>query len=206
MRFDKVIFLLVFLLGDVAMAADDLEYYRSFFTNYRHPYGVKGRISKEEARNLKAYLVVRRDNKNRIISIQQLYDDGKKCRFHFEYVYAENGELYSFEGIHDCKPYAFTFEKIATEDNGNTPEYYRFVHTDTFPYSVSGRVSEKEAEKLESYAIIKRDKNNRIIMHEEISQGRHFFVLTPSPKKRTRYIVYKYKENGELHSFKYLVE
>jgi hypothetical protein len=61
------------------MAANEIEHYRSFYIrNYTHPYGVNGRVSEEDAKKLSAYVIVKRDEKNRIISMQDLYDGGKK--------------------------------------------------------------------------------------------------------------------------------
>jgi hypothetical protein len=204
MRLDKAIFMLAFFLGGAAMAAENLEYYRSFHTNYRHPYGVEGRISKEEAASQKTFLVVRRDEKGRIATIQNLFDHGGKCRFHFEYVYAENGELFSFEGIQNCRPYIFAPENIvmARRDEREHPEYYRSRDDKAwFLDDGSVRISRQEAEKLNAYVLVRRDQDHRVIVRERVTQGRRFFIF--KRYRRCERVEYYYQENGELYSSKW---
>lgn len=191
------------------MASDGLEHYRSFYTNYRHPYGVSGRISKEDTEKLNTYLVVRRDKENRITSIQKLYNNGKKCQFYMEYNYTNTGELYSFESIETCEPYVFIGENTSApeldngEENNENIEYYTSVQINTFPYNVSGRIKKEDAENLKEFAIVKRDKKNRIIVLEKISQKRRFFIFKRY-KRRLFRIEYTYKEDGELYYYKWI--
>jgi len=82
-------------------ASDDFEYYLGFYTGYRHPFGVtqKERITKEEAGKEGTYVLVKRDEKNKIVTIiKVLYD---KCFFHHEYTYEKDGSLATV-GIVDC--------------------------------------------------------------------------------------------------------
>ncbi|MDR2625441.1 MAG: hypothetical protein LBC37_03835 [Zoogloeaceae bacterium] len=189
------------------MAADDLEYYRSFYTNYRHPYGVKDRISKESAQELDAYLIAKRDKKNRIISLQQIHDKGNQCRFHMEYTYQENGDLFSYEIIKNCRPYLFEPPADIVREHGNTSfEYYRFmrtiVHDDTSRFDFSGRITKEEAEDLDDHIVVERDKNARIIAVENFLQKRSFLVFGKKHKERNIRIEHVYRENGELYSYK----
>ncbi|MDR3352665.1 MAG: hypothetical protein LBO00_06665 [Zoogloeaceae bacterium] len=207
MRLGKAIFLLAFFLGDAAMAADNLEYYRSFYTNYRHPYGVTERIADRKTAEADAqgtFLVVRRDEKGRIATIQNLFDHGGKCHFHFEYVYAKNGELLSFENIQNCRPYIFAPENIvmARRDERGHPEHHR-PRADKVWFLDDGseRISRQEAEKLNAYVLIRRDQDHRVIVRERVTQDRRFFIF--NRYRRCERVEYYYRENGKLYSSKW---
>jgi uncharacterized protein YuzE len=203
MWFGKMIPVLVLLWGNNLMAASDLEYYRSFYTNYRHPFGVKDRISRESAQELNAWVVARRDEKNRIISLQHIRNKGNECVFHMEYIYKKNGDLFSYEIIKNCRPYIFEPpEDIVTEHGKTSFEYYRSMRTVHDVFDFSGRITKEKAEDLDEYVIVERDGNGRIVAIESFSQKRSLFVFGRKYKKRNIRIEHVYRENGELYSHK----
>jgi hypothetical protein len=97
---------------------DEFEYYSDFSINiYRNPpFGVarKNRITKEKAEKRGNYVLVKRDEKNRITTLINVILGGK-CHFHHEYTYGTDGSLASDKSIDGCndKPILEYLEKIA---------------------------------------------------------------------------------------------
>lgn len=84
------------VLEGVAMAVDeDVEYYRTFYTNYKHPFGVRDKITKEESEQLETYIIAKKDKEGRVVSIIKMHKG--EVFFHFEYTYYKNGKLASMK-------------------------------------------------------------------------------------------------------------
>jgi len=124
----KMIFLFLVVTAimskETAMAAsDDFEYYLGFYTDYRYPYAVQEeeRITKEQAAHEGSYVLVKRDEKNRIVTIIKVIK--KKCFFHHEYRYKKNGNLASGERI-SCrdKPISEHLEDFYSDDPSRRPK------------------------------------------------------------------------------------
>lgn len=93
MRLKRIIFVgLVGLLWRTAMAADDdVEYYSRFYLKRGHPIGVSHKTSRADAEKMTSYLIVKRDESNRILWVKKILEG--ELFFHFIYKYKENGKF-----------------------------------------------------------------------------------------------------------------
>jgi hypothetical protein len=96
MRLEKMILFstLIFYVG-CAMASDDtVEYYKDYYrSNKGHPFGVRGKITREDAEKLPVYKIVKRDKNGRIASIKST--GSGELAWDFSYTYHNNGSLAS---------------------------------------------------------------------------------------------------------------
>jgi len=87
----------------------------------------------------------------------------------------------------------FALEGAAMAVNDDVEYYSDFSKSYRHPFGVAAKnkITKEEAEGLDVYAIVKRDKENRIVSFIKMFDGKCFF-----------HFEYAYNENGSLASYK----